>query len=252
MSYADLSGSDFLRALNEENRRFVEAAERSGLAAEVVACPGWTVADLVFHMVKVQNMFYGMLTTPDATSPKDLPRIERGADGEALLAQFRKGATRLEAMLGAVADDTPVWTFTGGDVAQWVKRRQAQEVLVHRFDAETAGGAVAPADPVLCADGIDEMLHVFLPRMSMEKLSMQGSVHFHCTDTDGEWMLTPVDGQVVVTREHGKGTVALRGPAQLLLQVLWRRTNVDDALARGAEMFGDRAALDALLAGLVV
>jgi hypothetical protein len=33
---------------------------------------------------------------------------------------------------------------------------------------------------------------------------------------------------------------------------LWRRTSVDDALARGAEMFGDRAALDALLAGLVV
>jgi hypothetical protein len=38
--------------------------------------------------------------------------------------------------------------------------------------------------------------------------------------------------------------VAFRGPAQLLLLALWRRITVDEALDAGAEVFGDRAALD--------
>ena len=256
MSYLDLAGSDHVAALREENRRFAQAAERAGGDAVVASCPGWSIDDLVFHMVKVQNMFHGMLTVPQAQSPKDLPRVERPSDSAALVEQFRAGARRLEDLLAGLEDTARVWTFTGGDTAAWVKRRQAQEVLVHRFDAEAAGGAVTAADADLCADGIDELLHVFLPRMKAENLQMVGSVHLHCTDTDGEWTITPSangpsDG-VTVSREHAKGDVALRGPAQLLLQVMWRRIAVDDALGSGAEVFGSRAALDALLDGLTV
>ena len=57
-------------------------------------------------------------------------------------------------------------------------------------------------------------------------------------------MLGPGAGGVTVAREHGKGDVAFRGPAQLLLLALWRRIAVDEALDAGAEVFGDRAALD--------
>lgn len=252
MSYLDLTGADFVAALRDENRRFALAAERAGGDAVVASCPGWSIDDLVFHMVKVQNMFHGMLTVPQAQSPKDLARVERAPDSAGLVEQFRSGAQRLESLLAGLDDTARVWTFTGGDTAAWVKRRQAQEVLVHRFDAEAAGGAVSAADAGLCADGIDELLHVFLPRMGGDKLQMAGSVHLHCTDTDGEWMITSsVDGPVV-SREHAKGDVALRGPAQLLLQVMWRRVAVDDAVGSGAEVFGSRAALDALLAGLSV
>lgn len=253
MSYLDFVGTDFVAALRDENARFAEAAARAGGSSPVASCPGWNVDDLVFHLVKVQNMFNGMLSTPTAQSPKDLPRIERAADSAALLDQFRSGAQRLEDLLAGLDDDARVWTFTGGDTALWVKRRQAQEVLVHRFDAESAGVGVSGADAALCADGVDELLQVFLPfRFDTAKTAMEGSVHLHCTDTDGEWMVTPSDDGPVVSREHAKGDVALRGPAQLLLQVMWRRISVDDALAVGAEVFGSRAALDALLAGLVV
>jgi hypothetical protein len=98
----------------------------------------------------------------------------------------------------------------------------------------------------MCADGVDELLTVFVPRLK-EKAQLPGTVHFHCTDTDGEWMLTPQVAGIEVTREHGKGDVALRAPAHMLLQVVWRRMSVDEALANGAEVFGNRSALDAFI-----
>ena len=249
VSYLDLKGRNYLHVLVEENARFAQAARTSGLAADVASCPGWSIADLVFHMTRVQNMFHGMLTT-DAATPKDLPRLERPAD-DGLIAQFESGAAKLEQLLTNTSDDKEVWTFTGPKPALWVKRRQAQEVLVHRFDAEMAGQSVSTVDAVMCADGIDELLSVFLPRLG-DKVMMGGTVHVHCSDTDGEWMLVPNETGVAVTHEHGKGDVAFRGSAQILLLALWRRISVDEAAAAGAEVFGDLSVLNGLLSSLVI
>lgn len=249
-SYRDLKGRNYLHVLSEENARFAAAAEASGMTREVDACPGWNVAELVFHMAKVQNMFHGMLTT-DASSPKDLPRIERPGTDAGVLELFLAGAARLETLLENTPDDDVVWTFTGPKPASWVKRRQAQEVLVHRFDAEMAGGELSDADEVMCADGIDELLDVFVPRLG-DKVTLAGSVHVHCVDTDGEWMLVPSANGVEVSRDHGKGDVAFRGSARLLLLALWRRISVDEAIAAGAEVFGSRDVLDSFVSSVAI
>lgn len=241
-SYLDLRARNHLHVLSDENAKFIAAAQAAGWAAPVAACPGWNAAELVFHMCKVQAMFHGMLTT-DAQSPKDLPRTERPATDDGLVDLFVRGASRLEHLLENVPDDKPVWTFAGSRPAAWVKRRMAHEVLIHRFDAEIAAGELSQTDEVVCADGIDEKFGVFLPWFG-DKVQLAHTVHLHCSDTDGEWMLGPGAGEVTVAREHGKGDVAFRGPAQLLLLALWRRITVDEALDAGAEMFGDRAALD--------
>ena len=244
-SYLELRGRNHLHVLADENAKFIDAARASGWGLSVPACPGWDVAELVFHMCKVQRMFHGMITT-DAATPKDLPRTERPDDVEELVALFRSGASQLEHLLENTADDATVWSFVGPQPASWVKRRMAHEVLVHRFDAELAGGRVSSADEVTCADGIDEKFAVFAPWMG-ERLSLTGSVHLHCTDTDGEWMLKQDGTKVAVTREHGKGDVAFRGPSQLLLLALWRRITIDEALDAGAEVLGDRKVLDAFV-----
>ena len=249
-SYRDLKGRNYLHVLVEENARFLDAARDAGMTSAVEACPGWSVADLVFHMSRVQNMFHGMLTT-DAETPKDLPRLEKPAADDDALKQFADGAARLESLLANTPDDKEVWTFTGPRPALWVKRRQAQEVLVHRLDAEMAGRNVTTADEVACADGIDELFGVFVPRLG-EKVQLTGSVHLHCTDTDGEWMLVPGESGVSVAREHGKGDVAFRGSAQLLLLTVWRRISVDEAVVAGAQVFGDRAVLDGLISSLAI
>ena len=249
-SYLDLRGRNHLHVLAEENDRFIMAARTAGWSSEVAACPGWNAAELAFHMCKVQSMFLGMLTT-DAASPKDLPRLQRPDSDDGLVDLFIAGATQLEHVLENTPDDRSVWTFTGPQPAAWVKRRMAHEVLVHRFDADIAGGAVTDVDEVICADGIDEKFGVFLPWFG-DKVSLDGTVHVHCSDTDGEWMLSPASSGVAVTREHGKGDVAFRGPSQLLLLALWRRISVDEAVSAGAEVFGNRAVLDDFLASFGV
>ena len=249
-SYLDLRGRNHLHVLAEENQRFVEAAQAAGWSSEVPACPGWDAAELVFHMCKVQSMFHGMLTT-DASSPKDLPRHERPSTSEALADLFLAGARRLEHLLENTPDDKEVWTFTGPRPAAWVKRRMAHEVLVHRFDAEITGGNVSQVDEVVAADGIDEKFGVFLPWFG-DKVRLGGTLHVHCSDTDGEWMLSPTSTGVSMTREHGKGDVAFRGPSQLLLLALWRRISIDEAVSAGAEVFGDRAVLDGFVAAFGV
>ena len=245
MSYEQLTGADYLATFAAENVRFISAAQASGFAAPVASCPGWNVGDLVFHVGKVQRWFHFMLSTNGA-DPKGSTRSAQPETDAAMVEWFREGAAVIENYLAGVSDTEPVWTFTGGDVGRWAKRRQAQEVLVHRFDAELAGGVVSAADATMCADGVDELLKVFVPRLK-EKAQLPGTVHFHCTDTDGEWMLTPQVAGIEVTREHGKGDVALRAPALMLLQVVWRRMSVDEALANGAEVFGNRSVLDAFI-----
>jgi len=65
------------------------------------------------------------------------------------------------------------------------------------------------------------------------------SIHLHCTDGDGEWLVRLGADAVVVTREHAKGDVALRAPASELLLFLWGRRD-----ASAGEVFGDASVLE--------
>jgi predicted lipid carrier protein YhbT len=113
---------------------------------------------------------------------------------------------------------------------------------VHRVDAEAAAGKVAPIPADLAVDGIDEFLDVFLRARAtfVPDTTLAGSLHLHCTDAEGEWLVSVVGGVIELAREHGKGDAAIRGSASNLLLLLWNR--IDEA---GIETFGDPAVLAA-------
>ena len=116
------------------------------------------------------------------------------------------------------------WTWASDHTAGFVIRRLAQEIGVHRWDAELAAGGEHAIDARLASDGIDEFLHHFRDEADTDVASVNGSVHLHCTDVPGEWTVRPTaDGAVEVTREHAKGDAAIRGAANDILLVLWRR-----------------------------
>jgi hypothetical protein len=96
--------------------------------------------------------------------------------------------------------------------------------------------APLPAD--LAADGIEELLTWHAPARlaGRDGTDIGGSLHLHCTDTDGEWTLRTDDGVYHLSHGHSKGDAAVRGPADRLLLVLWRRLPLD---AEGIEVFGD-------------
>ena len=131
----------------------------------------------------------------------------------------------------------------------FAKAIPAVETAIHRWDGQDAQGrgGVTAIDAELASDGFDELLdvHVGLRLAGRDGIDIGGSVHFHCTDTEGEWTVRTDDGLARVTRGHTKGDVAVRGPASGLLLMQWRRTPSDDP---SLEIFGDREIFDRWLA----
>jgi uncharacterized protein (TIGR03083 family) len=161
------------------------------------------------------------------------------------LDSFATAADRLADTLAEAGPDEPVWNWSVNQpkVAAFWPRRMAQETAVHRYDAQAAAGTVAPIDTALAVDGIDELLDVFLTARATwlpETAVLTGSLHFHCTDAEGEWLVRINDGVVDVVRDHAKGDAAVRGSASDLLLFGWNRI---DAASTGLETFGDEAVL---------
>jgi uncharacterized protein (TIGR03083 family) len=168
-----------------------------------------------------------------AEPPDDAPA------GEALVAWFRDGAHALVDVLASTDPATPVWTFGSDRTVAFWRRRRALESAVHRYDAQLAAGSPEPIEAQLAADGVDEFLGVFVPRWGKEVAAGGETLHFHCTDVEGEWLVSRDDQGVRVTREHAKGDVAARGPASDLMLFVWGRVP-----ASQLEVFGDATLLD--------
>jgi len=134
--------------------------------------------------------------------------------------------------------EQPMWSWSRVKKVGFVPRRMAQETAVHRWDAQNAIGDPSDIDGDLAVDGIDELLFVWLPSEAPLKEPPGSSVHVHTTDADGEW-LAVLDEEPVITREHAKGDVALRGPSSEVLLYLWGRVDPSSL-----EIHGDPATLD--------
>ncbi len=205
----------YLDQLAQNSERLADAAAAAGTDADVPSCPGWTVTDLLDHCVRGDGWARTIAEQGRAGSTERVLPAETdpSLQGDALVEAFREGARSLVAALSSVTPDTPVWTFSSTNrTASFWQRRRAQETSVHRYDAETAAGTPTPLDAELAVDGIDEFFTVFLPRLADNFGDVgDGTVHLHCTDVEGEWLITSAGGEVTVAREHAKGDVAARG-----------------------------------------
>ena len=214
--------TDFLAAIERDGAAFAVACEHAGPAAPVDSCPGWSVADLLWHLAEVHH-FWATIVGDQRDTWEGYVAPERPADSE-LGDFYLAGLGQMLDVLRAAEPTAPNWTWSSDHSAGFVIRRMAQETAVHRWDAEHAAGFDWSIDAELAGDGIDELLHHFRGDGSGEGEAVGGSVHLHCTDAHGEWMVRPLaDGGSDVTREHAKGDAALRGAASDVLLVLWRR-----------------------------
>jgi uncharacterized protein (TIGR03083 family) len=225
----------FLDQLAQSSERLADAAAAAGVDADVPSCPGWKVVDLLDHCAGGDRWARTIVATGSRDgAPRELP--PDAPTGEALIPYFREGARELVETLASTDPTTSVWTFSPADrTARFWYRRRAQETSIHRYDAQLAAGAPAPLDAEMAVDGVDEFLTVFLPRLADNFGDVgDATVHLHCTDVAGEWLVARRDGELTVTAEHAKGDVAARGSASDLLLFLWGRVP-EDAL----EVFGD-------------
>jgi uncharacterized protein (TIGR03083 family) len=154
---------DYVSALRRECARFGDVLHRHDLDAPVPSCPGWTLADLGWHLTEVQQ-FWSETAGRLLLDPSEAQTITRPDQDAELPELFDVHSAALLAAVGDHRADDKCWSWdeAGGTIA-WVRRRQAHEALIHRIDAELAAGvAHDPIDPNLAADGVDEILRVMM------------------------------------------------------------------------------------------
>jgi uncharacterized protein (TIGR03083 family) len=152
---------DFVDVVRVESGRFATAIEGAPLNDPVPPCPGWSIADLIWHLTEVQD-FWGKVVAGGIRDPEEVVRRKRPTESE-LLETFRVCSRQLIEALRTHDSDEAVWTWASDRSVAFVRRRQAHEALIHRVDAEVAAGLpITPINPDLAGDGIDEMLNVML------------------------------------------------------------------------------------------
>ncbi|WP_033290576.1 maleylpyruvate isomerase family mycothiol-dependent enzyme [Amycolatopsis jejuensis] len=207
------------------------------LGDQVPYCAGWTKADLVVHLGNVHRWAAEIVRTGelqpqefDAAPPGDLARWY--AESAAIL---------LDALTEADPADRS-WVFGAAAKAKafWF-RRQVHETAVHLIDAQPK----ARLDPVLAADGVDEVLGTMLPRVSRWRLTdppLPEPIILRTTDTGHSWTVLPGEPPVLGEGPAVAAAATVAASAQDLLLLLWNRTDVE------LEIAGDQLLARAFLA----
>ncbi len=207
-------------------------AEAVGLAPRdrvVPRCEPMTVDRLVRHVGGIHRLVARWVTT--GRRPTDL---DTGPDDADLLDWYRNGAAALSAVLDPARAAEPAATWCAWDrtIGFWL-RRMAHETAVHRVDAQAAAGLVAPLDAGLAADGVDEVLRLWLgchlpPRAHADGRAVALRV------PGREWTVALHPG--IVDFPDGATTTAdavVTGSASAVDLWLWGRTDEQDLLIEG-------------------
>jgi uncharacterized protein (TIGR03083 family) len=229
-------------ALRTEGERMVAAAAVADAGAAVPTCPEWTVRDLIRHTGGVHRWATGFVATgrTDPTGTGIDEAVGTGPADRDLAGWLGQGCRNLVAALDSAPDDLQCWTFLAAPSprAMWA-RRQAHETAIHRVDAQLAARVpVTSCAPAFAADGIDELLVLFVPRRSAKlRADPPATLAVRCTDVDASWLLR-LDGDGVTTAattgSAGVGAACtVSATAHHLYLALWNRLGADDLAVEG-------------------
>ncbi len=252
LGYGLLMALDHLAHVRAESASFAAALRDADPAAQVPTCPDWDADDLLWHLADV-FLFWGIivrdrLDDPDAA---EAGKPARPAERAALLALYDAAADQLIDTLAATPADAALWTWSDDHTAGFVRRRMAQEALIHRIDAELTVGALTPVDADLAADGVHEALqhlHGGYPPWSTYRAD--GPIgRLRCTDTGDQWRfrlgafsgLSPNTGKTYIDEpaldlvDAGEPSFTLSGTARDLDAWLWNRPTLDEPVSNGRD-----------------
>jgi uncharacterized protein (TIGR03083 family) len=244
------SHPEFVSEVRRMAAEFARVARTADLDAEVVACPAWTVYDLVEHLGVVHRWAAAIVVSGQRSSI-DVGDPPREADGAA--AWYAEGAAELVGALDGADPSAPCWNFSGLHQHKgfW-SRRQTHELHVHLLDlTRAAHTAMDPVAPEISADGVGEVLDTFMPRLALRDIypDLVAPLAIVTTDVDLAWVLSPRsaadDAATAADRltrllgplgdDHGLPPDQVRGPAGRVLEVLWKRGESGMLDLRGSE-----------------
>jgi uncharacterized protein (TIGR03083 family) len=248
-----MDDSEYLGCLSSDYGDLRDAATAVELTVPVPSCPGWTMADLVFHVAEVYLHKVTVMRTgqwpkqwppPGLADEKPVPLLGR-TYGQ-LIAEFSAHGP------DPTAASSPTWYDPDQTVAFWI-RRMAQETVIHRIDAEQAAGLpVTPVPDDLAVDGVDEVLRRFLGYGSVawaEEFAQMKGDHLAGQDAgdtitvlagQAAWTVRPSPRRVLI--EDGAGDdprVTIQAAPDPVLRWLWGRADDDSVLLTGDPAWAD-------------
>jgi uncharacterized protein (TIGR03083 family) len=251
---------DFVEQFVAAAERFAIAVASTDMSAPVPTCPGWTSYDLVCHVGNVHAWAATIVETGRrAAEQNDEPRSRKPR----VVSEWYAGkAEDLYEVLRTGPPHRQCWNFVfGSDGADFWRRRQMHEVTVHTFDLLAVSGGTAAVDAEVAADGVDEVLTVFLHRMHHRgyPAALTAPVCVVATDVDRAWTVTPravvtdpsagvpaqprgsaaeaapalIEGPPRVVDRRHPGADQIAAPADVLYRVLWGRGSRDELVLAG-------------------
>jgi uncharacterized protein (TIGR03083 family) len=213
---------EYLPVLQRTNARCADVAAAAvlehGWHARVACCPGWTLADLIWHLAEVQH-FWAWVVRTRALDPSAYAEPERRPDNE-LLGWLTAQSAELETVLAGAEPSERVWTWAPQQNVAWVLRRQTHEAVVHTADVEEVLDDVRPIPADVGLDGLDEWLQVMVPgALPHGPPAHAHPVVFHAVDADAERTLFPDAAPFPVA--------TLTGNAGDLLLAVWHRVPLE-------------------------
>jgi uncharacterized protein (TIGR03083 family) len=188
-----LSVDRCVEAITTHSRGFAEAARAADLRARVDSCPGWDVADLVWHLTDVHWFWATIVEGRLPERPDEALRPPRRPDGE-LVDTFEAAAAHLAEVLSTPDQDAHCWTWaTWQQNVAFVTRHQVQEAAVHHWDAANAAGLTMSIAPDVAADCVEEFLDFSIPNPvdpdDPPGGTLDGELVLRATDTGQAWRI---------------------------------------------------------------
>ncbi|MFI5906363.1 maleylpyruvate isomerase family mycothiol-dependent enzyme [Dactylosporangium sp. NPDC051541] len=242
MSKPQLTKDLWLTALRTEGDAFRTALSNgTPLDAPVPSCPGWSLADLAWHVSQVYSFVTGHVARGVLDKPADRATdpLPEGVDA---VTAWTDAFTELVATLDAVDPELPAYNFAPqAKKASFWHRRMAHETTIHRWDAQMAGGLAEPIEARLASDNVTEVLDTWIPSGRRSgPADRAGMIALHATDTDQVWYvrlrgagiaLLDTDTLLDSDEHHERATAS--GSASDLALALWGRVPFDTLLVSG-------------------
>ncbi|WP_162891059.1 maleylpyruvate isomerase family mycothiol-dependent enzyme [Aeromicrobium sp. A1-2] len=210
--------------------RFADFAGLGTGDEPIPTCEGWTMRDLVTHLGTVHRWAAGIVLTGQRVASPTPVVTEPVADWYAGNATALLGAFQAVSL----AEPIPNFTHNGETVAFW-PRRQLHEATVHGVDAAQALGFDESSwivDPAVAADGIDEVLQAFFPRLTAQgrRPDVRSRIRLVATDVQQSWIIGPRSGEAgppLQLHSSLEADTVVSGTASDLYLGLWGRAGSD-------------------------
>lgn len=205
------------------------AAVEAAPDAPVPAYPDWLVRDLALHVVRTSETAVTALRTGALERPRPEVPVAREDDPATLADAVRHSSREAEAALEDCGHEV-VWTPVGARGSWFWQRRLLREAVLHRWDAEQAGGAPQAPGPETAGELIDEFFDTDIVRAFVNSERERSGV-VAVQAGARQWTIDLGGGAVAIDSAGGSDAATISGEPAVVWLWLMRREQLPGSVS---------------------